>query len=408
MIVTRYFSMNYKLLSRFSKKWFLTTAILLAWTIQATALFLQPELRDVPLARLIKNIEKKVEEEPDNPQAHHHLARAHAMAYSKNLDGDAKVKVVTRGGEELPWFGHTPAHVPYASQQGDGSHETRGRESDSASVHLAKAIASYKKALALKPEDPLVIRLGLAWCQKEGGDRKKAVAGLRGVIKVAWEKDGKAELGGMREFVTAEAVGYLLPLLDQEADADEIADLRERRKKLKSLPRPITPIAIPLDDRAGSEDMVDLGARVAFDLDGSGDRGREWPWLRPGVAAWLVHDPQQSGAIVSGIQMFGSRTFNLFFEHGYEALALLDDDRDGRLREGELDGLALWHDSDADGRCTDGEVCPLGDWGILGLNCENELDSQGVRFSPRGVEFNDGTFRPSFDLVLESVPPPSR
>jgi hypothetical protein len=38
--------------------------------------------------------------------------------------------------------------------------------------------------------------------------------------------------------------------------------------------------------------------------------------------------------------MFGSRTFALFMEHGYAAMALLDDDGNGVLKGHELEHLA--------------------------------------------------------------------
>ena len=368
----------------------------------ALAMFIKPELLDIPLSRLIENLEAKVKKSPDDPKSHHHLARVHAMAFAKNLDDKAEVKLSVKGGEDSVWFGYVPAHVPYATGGGKRVADPGVRKSDAALKHLDKAILQYEKAIELKGKDVVVEKLGLAWCRSQGGDKKVAIEGFREVIEVSWEKDGKAKFGGMRSFITAEAIGYILPLLDVKSDAKEIAKLKERKKHLKSLPRPITPIAIPLRVGIGAAEMIDRDAAVAFDLDGSGDDKREWQWLRPAEAAWLVHDPTGGGDVHSGIQMFGNRTFTMFFEHGYAALATLDDDADGELRVGELDGLALWHDRDGDGKSGRDEVRPLSEWGIVGLSCESEVGDDGVRFSDGGVYFGSGEVRSSFDLVLES------
>src|SRR5438132_1607769 len=70
----------------------------------------------------------------------------------------------------------------------------------------------------------------------------------RKVIETAWakEKEMKSAPLGWHS-VTAEASKYLIPYLDKEKDKEEIATLEERGKKLRMLPRPITPIVIPLE-----------------------------------------------------------------------------------------------------------------------------------------------------------------
>ena len=383
-----------------------TTALLLP----AKSEYAAPELKSIPLSRLIENIQAGIEKAPDDPELRHHLARVHAMAYVKNLDAGGAVQLNARGKPDQIWFGYEPPHVPYAS----GSRYDvvpRGkpapkppRKNAAALSHLEKAITSYEKALELKPEGDKIIRLGLGWWRMEAGDKDTAIEELRKVIEEAWKEDGKAKFGGLRNFVSAEAIGYLIPLLDPDEQAPEIADLKARKAKLEGLIRPITPIAIPLRDGIGAAAMVDAGARVPFDLDGSGETGR-WQWLAAGEAAWLVHDPGRCGRIESGIQMFGNRTFTMFFEHGYDALALLDNDGDGFLRGDELDGLALWDDGDGDGVSSLAEVRPLKTWGIVGLGCVSAVGGEGVRFNPAGVEYEDGSTRPSYDLVLESPGP---
>ena len=147
--------------------------------------------------------------------------------------------------------------------------------------------------------------------------------------------------------------------------------------------------------------IVDPHASVAFDLDGSALPQR-WTWIRP-TAAWLVFDKHGRGSITSGLQLFGSVTFWMFWRQGYDALRSLDDDGDGQIAGPELKGFALWHDRDADGRSDPGEVRPVAEWGIVSLSCEYQHDAahpDEIAMSPRGVTFGDGTTRPTFDLIL--------
>src|SRR5262249_1783914 len=151
----------------------------------------------------------------------------------------------------------------------------------------------------------------------------------------------------LKPFYTEEAAGYLLPLLDPEKDAAEIARLRERLSKLRQMPRMVTPIAIPLEDFMEPTRVPDPGARVRFDADGSGIP-REWTWISK-RAGWLVYDGDGSGRITSPLQWFGGVTFWLFWPNGYEALAALDDNHDTELRGGELAHLAIWNDANGNG-----------------------------------------------------------
>src|SRR5438445_365240 len=108
------------------------------------------------------------------------------------------------------------------------------------------------------------------------------------------------------------------------------------------LPRPITPIAIPLEANLRVCDLEALDARVPFDADGSGLR-KTWSWITP-KAGWLVYDPARTGEVTSALQLFGNVTFWCFWDDGYQALAALDDNGDGLLTGKELNGLAIWHD----------------------------------------------------------------
>jgi hypothetical protein len=94
----------------------------------------------------------------------------------------------------------------------------------------------------------------------------------------------------------------------------------------------------------------------------------------------------------------------MFWETGYNALAALDDNRDGTLSGDELKGLAVWHDANGDGVSDPGEVRTLASCGITALSCKYERDAShpdNIAFSKAGVTFRDGRTRPTFDIILQ-------
>jgi hypothetical protein len=353
------------------------------------------ELQRVPVERLVTNLEEAVKKDPKDVQALVNLARVHGMAYALKTD-TAQV----RKGQEArgPWFGYEPKFVPFSKvEKTDDADKQKA-----ARAHLARAVERFKEAVQLAP-DNLPARLGYAWTLEQAGEKADAVKEYRALIEDAWKKEKDLKtlgLGG--HTIVAEASGYLIPLLDKDKDREEIATLTERAARLKKLPYPITPVAVPLRDGLRACDFEDPGAAVAFDVDGSGLMKR-WTWITR-EAGWLVYDPAGRGAVTSGRQLFGGVTFWLFWQTGYDALAALDDNGDGVLAGDELKGLAIWHDANGDGVCNPGEVKPLSEYGIVAVSCRFERDPSHpdrIAFAPKGVTFRDGKTRPTFDLVLK-------
>lgn len=373
-----------------------TLALVILLAPEVGALYIKPDLEKVPVERIITNLEAAAEKQPKNAGLRFNLARVHGMAYAKKAD---ELEVFKGKLEQGPWFGFEPAFVPFAKLVVKTEDEKKLKQ---AKQHLEKAIASYQETLKLQP-DNLAAQLGLAWTTEQTGDKKNAVAAYRKAIEAGWakEKDKKfGPLGG--HFITQEAAGYLIPLLDKDGDKAEIATLEERIAQLKKLPRPVTPLAIPLEEGLTLEDLLDTQARVAFDADGTGKK--RWTWITP-RAGWLVMDAKGAGRIESGLQLFGNVTFWLFWDDGYQALAALDDNGDGELTGAELAGLAIWQDRNGDGVSQPGEVRPLAEHGIVALSCRGEPRSGNpdcVVYSPRGVRFTDGTTRASYDVILRS------
>jgi tetratricopeptide (TPR) repeat protein len=371
----------------------------------AWGMYVMPETRNVPVARLVNNLERQLAAEPKNEDIHIKLARLYGMAYAVNAD-EVPAVTLRNGEQETVWFGLEPHLIPYKAEPApDASRAAASRK------YLQKALDHYRKALDLNPAS-LLARLGYGWALQQADDTPSAVAEYRRVIARAWPKEQSKRFAQLGErFYTQEAAGYLIPLLDPERDAAEIAELRSYISRLQRIPRPITPLAIPLSDGSTERSIIDLDAQVAFDADGAGLR-RAWTWITP-EAGWLVYDATHAGRITSALQWFGNVTFWLFWSNGYEALAALDDDGNGELSGTELRHLAIWHDADRDGISDPGEVRSLADHGIVSLSCRFTR-GDGVLITAKsnaGARFSNGRVRPTYDVILRpsfsvSVPVP--
>jgi hypothetical protein len=338
----------------------------------------------------VKNLEAQLEQDPKNPDLLFGLARIHSMAYAVKSN---EIKV--QKGKDGPWFGFVPKGIPYQVQQTEDEEALAA-----AKAHLQKAIELHKSVVELKP-DHYLARLGLAWCTEQAGKKAEAVKLYRALIKDALPIDRqiRGRYHGLPT-ISTEASTYLIKLLDPQADADEIAALKEQSDTTEQgIARMITPVAVALEDDVMPDEFVDRAAAVRFDLDGSGIR-RRWQWIHRD-AAWLVYDHHGKGQITSALQMFGSVTFWLFWSNGYDAMASLDDNGDGKLNGNELRHLALWHDRNQNGISEPGEVRSLADHEIVELECASTVSNSGLHHNPCGVTFSDGHTRPSCDVILQ-------
>ena len=375
----------------------LTATLLICATAAVTGIFVTQEIRKVPVQRLARNLEERLKKNPDDVELRLNLARLYAMAYAlKATEFDA-----TQKEDNLrPFFGYLEPNVPKNVQKAHSRESIQRARAD-----LARAIQTYEEVLARAPENPLA-HIGHAWALEQSGDRARAIAAYRKAIEYAWPKD-RERRGFMmhQDPITLEAAERLEALLDEQADAKELAELRQKADELRSKPRAITPIAVVLSgDTARSP--LDPDARVVFDADGSA-LPRRWTWISRD-AGWLVYDADGDGRITSALQLFGTVTFWLFWENGYHALGALDDDADGELRGAELAHLAIWQDANQNGVSEPGEVKPLSAHGIVALSSRSEKGSDAslAAYAPRGASFADGTSRPTFDVILRSSGPP--
>lgn len=383
--------------TRFPSRWAAAILVLtLTWILPlppVDAKYMMPDLVNIPVERLIKNLESLARDNPKNVEVRFNLARAHAMAYAQRTES---VQILKGRENEGVWFGYDPSNLPFTVKPTDDSARLKV-----ANTHLAKAVEQYAEVIELAPEN-LAAALGYAWCVEQSGQKRKAVRKYRMVINFAWEKEKDLKQANLGWYsVTVEAAGYLIPLLDKDEDKEEIKTLQERIKRMATVLRPITPVVIPLKDGLSARDLENHSAKVAFDADGTGLQKR-WTWITRN-AGWLVYDPHHTGKVTSALQLFGGVTFWMFWENGYHALAALDDDGDGKLEGEELDGLAIWKDLNGNGICEDREVRPLAEWGIVAISCRYIRDLKRpdrIAYSPQGVFFNDGSNRPTYDIIL--------
>src|SRR6185369_6896201 len=145
------------------------------------------------------------------------LARAHAMAFALRTE---TAKVWKGRESEGVWFGFEPKAVPFEVKQTDDPALV-----EAAKQHLSMALERYKEVMELAPEK-LEAALGYAWCIDQSGQKQEAITRYRGLIAQAWEREKdkkRAPLGW--HSITAETAGYLIALLDKDADQAEIKTL---------------------------------------------------------------------------------------------------------------------------------------------------------------------------------------
>jgi hypothetical protein len=217
-------------------------------------------------------------------------------------------------------------------------------------------------------------------------------------------------LFGLRTLVAYEAGHAYLRLVEEIGPGAEPAAVKEEVEAnmatFKRRPRGgVTPIILSFDKSDGLDDLLATNKAVDFDLDGDG-RVESWPWIKPDTAL-LVWDPNGTGVIESGRQLFGSVTWWMFFEDGYQAMNALDDNRDGELAGEELAGLALWFDRNGNGVSDTGEVIPIERTPVEALTTFSLSRDGDSPWHPAGMRLKDGRTLATYDWVTSSVDGPS-
>src|SRR5262245_54322333 len=115
-------------------------AVILA-TSALAAMFVQVDVRQVPVTRLLANLQGDLKSDPTNPDREINLARLYGMAYALRSDRVPAADRPQTAGQEQPWYGHTPDLIPYKSKRLGDTNDPVARE------NLQQSSAHYQAAL---------------------------------------------------------------------------------------------------------------------------------------------------------------------------------------------------------------------------------------------------------------------
>jgi hypothetical protein len=410
-----------------------------------------------PIDRMLVNASRDLKNSPDSASAHYSVARLHYLVFSTGLTvfpervGGERVRTIDverarqLRAEELARedIGDLHTRIPADKKRSfDTALVRRRRQLDqsgwtpatslppsSMARHASEAMRELEAALRLEPTNAhyALFRASLAeqfleWSQVVKSrkpppnladlDEAKIMELYLEAFHIGFEADSKQGkiVGELTQTVTFEAGQAYLRLHDKvgsnKADRSDWDDVAAKLQTMKTWPREeliqlISPIVFSLEGESDLTRLLDTEARVDFDLRGFGPRQR-WSWVRPNLGL-LVWDPQRTGVIASGRQLFGNYTFQIVWETGYAALAALDDDGDGVLRGKELEGLRVWFDRNSDGISTPDEVVDLADCGIVGLVVKADGMAGIHPTNSRGLHMADGRTLPTWDWMAEPI-----
>jgi hypothetical protein len=217
---------------------------------------------------------------------------------------------------------------------------------------------------------------------------------------------------GIRSGINYEAAESYLRLVNKrgptKCDGVRYATAQAAIKAYDKLPLTgaVSPIIFPTRGPSPLASIIDADASVKFDLDGTG-REQTYCWVRPDTGV-LVWNPSSSGKITSGRQFFGSVTWWIFFDNGYQALDALDDNRDGELTGDELKGIAVWIDRNGNGVSDPGEVVPVESFGIRAIRVHATSTEDGCPADREGLVMADGRVLPTYDWIAAPAAPNSK
>lgn len=391
-----------------------------------------------PVDRLARNVLEHLKQKPKDAQAHYVLGRIYSMAFALDTNRVTHVLPFNPKAQDsnlprlAPWMG--VIHKRNAKRPRPLAPERL--------LHLEASLRHYEKAVALDPKNDRAY-LGLAWMLEESWNVRDALAKSRqlGLIKklpaaaaarlsVLYKRAAKLDTAALTAYrevmkrvadkdkarnfqgpepdslLSIDAATAILRILEvrpqlavkEQAERDA---LKKHLALMANKPRLVTPIIFPLDQPRSLDSLLAPGCWTDFDLDA--DRIlSQWPWVKPETGL-LVWDPEGTGQIRDGRQLFGSVTWWVFWNHGYEPLAALDNNRDGRLVGDELAGVAVWRDTDGNGRSDHGEVSPVTMLGIREIHCAPER-RDGVWQSLRGLRLANDCWLPTYDWTPRSRP----
>ncbi len=214
-------------------------------------------------------------------------------------------------------------------------------------------------------------------------------------------------LEGLRGIISYEAGSAFVRLWEAEGQIpldvqEKINGIKANLATLEALrPGAITPIIFSLKENSSLAELLVPTQFVQFDLDGDGVAERR-PWVKP-TTGFLVWDGNGDGLVTLGRELFGSVTWWLLLPNGYRAMDVLDDDRDGFLTYGELDGISVWFDRNSNGRSDMGEIVLAESLGITAIATRPNGYDGTSPMRTSGLRLKNGRTLPTYDWIAPSV-----
>jgi len=212
---------------------------------------------------------------------------------------------------------------------------------------------------------------------------------------------------GLRSIISYEAGNAFIRLSEAEDQVplevqEKIASIKENLAVLETLqPGSMTPIIFSLQENSSLAELLAPSQVVRFDMDGDGVVEKR-PWVKH-TTGFLVWDGDGDKRITSGRELFGSVTWWLFFPNGYHALNMLDDDRDGFLTFGELDGISVWFDRNSNGLSDMGEIVSVESLGITAIATRANSYNGKSPIHTSGLRLKNGQTLPTYDWIAPSA-----
>ena len=181
----------------------------------------QVETENVPLDRLLSNLEAKTLKSPRDGTLLYALGRLHARIYAQS-----PTSLAVNKADGLPFDGNTPKILPEITKL------------DATNVHLQKAFYYYSRARSVG-YNRILADLGMAWCvELNSPNHAVALPNYRKVFAAAWAKEQSAPSFVTNGSIALETAEYLLKLLDPAHDSAEIADIKNKRGELAKKVQP--------------------------------------------------------------------------------------------------------------------------------------------------------------------------
>ncbi|MBS0450572.1 MAG: cadherin-like domain-containing protein [Proteobacteria bacterium] len=228
-------------------------------------------------------------------------------------------------------------------------------------------------------------------------------------------KAGKLDLDFHKAYVTYSLKFAWVDSGSEVADADCQGSI----VSTDGLVKISTPVALDLNGDghigvtgATSSSQKDTGAplghTVQFDIDGDGKADTIERFDGSGDGILVDNRDGLVGTQMDGTRLFGND--NGAFSNGYDKLAQLDVNGDGRLDGSELQGLLVWVDN-GDAQVQDGELRTLGAAGIAAVSTQMHVtvDDQGRGHLESSATRVDGSELMSEDVFfarVEELPSP--